>query len=59
MTPHAIETASHEQTDFPHAAQGEDTFFGQLDDETLEHALKTVSCNPQDVRQFLRSGALR
>ena len=59
MTPYSIESTPHDQTDFAPFAQGEDTLFGQLDDEALEHALKTVSCNPQDVRQFLRSGALR
>jgi hypothetical protein len=59
MNPHNIDQTTHDQTDFAPLAQGEDTFFGQLDDEAIELALKTVSCNPRDMRQFLRSGALR
>ena len=35
----------------------DDAFLSQFDDETLAHALKTVSWHPKDVRQFLRSAA--
>jgi hypothetical protein len=37
----------------------DDAFLSQFDDEALERALKTVSCNPKDVRQFLRAAAYR
>ena len=37
----------------------DDAFLAQFDDEALERALKTVSCNPKDVRQFLRAAAYR
>ena len=37
----------------------DDAFLSQFDDEALERALKTVSCNPKDVSQFLRSAVWR
>ena len=37
----------------------DDAFLSQFDDEALERALKTVSCNAKDVSQFLRSAAYR
>ena len=37
----------------------DDAFLSQFDDEALERALKTVSCNPKDVGQFLRSAISR
>jgi hypothetical protein len=35
----------------------DDAWLAQFDDEALERALKTVSCNPKDMRQFLRAAA--
>jgi hypothetical protein len=35
----------------------DDVFLSQFDDEDLERALKTVSCNAKDVSQFLRAAA--
>jgi len=35
----------------------DDVFLSQVDDEDLERALKTVSCNAKDVSQFLRAAA--
>jgi hypothetical protein len=37
----------------------DDAFLAQFDDEALERALKTVSCNAKDVSQFLRSAFQR
>lgn len=37
----------------------DDAALWQFDDEALERALKTVSCNPQDIRQFLRAANVR
>ena len=37
----------------------DDAFLSQFDDAALEHALKTVNWHPKDVRQFLRSVAVR
>ena len=37
----------------------DDAFLSEFDDAALEHALKTVSWHPKDVRQFLRSTASR
>jgi len=34
-----------------------DVFLSQVDDQDLERALKTVSCNAKDVSQFLRAAA--
>ena len=45
----------HEQS----AQPLDDAALWQFDDEALERALKTVSCNPQDIRQFLRAASYR
>jgi hypothetical protein len=45
----------HEQSSQPL----DDAALWQFDDEALERALKTVSCNPQDLRQFLRAASYR
>ncbi len=37
----------------------DDAFLSQVDDEALEHALKTVGWHPKDVSQFLRSASYR
>jgi len=37
----------------------DDAFLAQFDDAVLEHALKTVSCNPKDLGQFLRAASMR
>ena len=37
----------------------DDAFLSQFDDEALERALKTVSCNAKDVSHFLRSAVYR
>ncbi len=37
----------------------DDAFLAEFDDAALEHALKTVSCNPKDVGQFLRNASMR
>ena len=50
----AIPQERHEPT----SAQ-DDAFLSQVDDEALEHALKTVNWHARDVSQFLRSAAYR
>ena len=56
MTPHDITSAPQELEQFqPH----DDSFLSQVDDEALEHALKTVNWNAMDVGQFLRAAAFR
>ncbi|MEP6505381.1 MAG: hypothetical protein ABJD97_18750 [Betaproteobacteria bacterium] len=37
----------------------DDAFLAKVDDAALEQALKTVSCNPKDVSQFLRNASMR
>jgi hypothetical protein len=37
----------------------DDAFLAQFDEAALEHALKTVSCNPKDLGQFLRAACAR
>ena len=56
MTPHTITSAPQELEQLqPH----DDSFLAQVDDEALEHALKTVNWNAMDVGQFLRAAAFR
>jgi len=57
MTPPLIVSTPqdrHEQRPLP-----DDAFLAQLDDEVLEHALKTVGWHPQDLSHFLRSATWR
>jgi hypothetical protein len=55
-TPLISSTPQERHEQFP---QQEDAFLSQVDDEALEHALKTVGWHPKDVSQFLRSASLR
>ena len=55
-TQHITSTPQERHEQFP---LQDDAFLSQVDDEALEHALKTVGWHPKDVSQFLRSASAR
>ncbi|MEO5687357.1 MAG: hypothetical protein ABIR54_08340 [Burkholderiaceae bacterium] len=55
-TPLITSTPQERHEQFP---LQDDAFLSQVDDEALEHALKTVGWHPKDVSQFLRSATCR
>jgi hypothetical protein len=49
----------HQQRRAPTQQPQGDSLLRQFNDDDLERALKTVSCNPKDIVQFLRSASYR